>query len=192
MLNRRPGVLPVTEVKMPGQVPPGKPEQPAFTSVRCAVPIWEDGVVVGEPRQANVTEGGIQGRELGIAVGRQIDARVRVAIERVSERERDGGDQIIRVITYVRRACHNAAAYLLYGVLAARRWCCGRCWRGWRSGRRRRRRRRCWHIPGSLDHNWYWPTGLKEANCCIRRIWRLVRIKPKVKQRPRSRIALAF
>jgi hypothetical protein len=85
------------------------------------VKVWEDAVVVGEPRQANVSEGGICSRELGIAVGRQIDARVRVAIERVSEGERDGGYQIIRVIADVRRPRHDIAPYLRYGVMVLRR-----------------------------------------------------------------------
>ena len=34
------------------------------------VPVREDGGVVIEPRQANVGEGGICGRELGVAIGR--------------------------------------------------------------------------------------------------------------------------
>ena len=38
------------------------------------VPVWEDGVVVRSPRQTLVGEGGIGGHELGITVGRQIDA----------------------------------------------------------------------------------------------------------------------
>ena len=33
------------------------------------VPVWEDGVVVGSPRQASVTESRISGHELGITVG---------------------------------------------------------------------------------------------------------------------------
>src|SRR5206468_11002427 len=36
------------------------------------VPVWEDGVVVGGPRQARVAKGAIAGCELRIAVGRQI------------------------------------------------------------------------------------------------------------------------
>ena len=41
----------------------------------CAlvVPVREDGEVVAEPRQANVSPGVIRCRELRIAVGRQID-----------------------------------------------------------------------------------------------------------------------
>jgi hypothetical protein len=34
------------------------------------VPVWEDGVVVGSPRQALVGEGGVRSQELGITVGR--------------------------------------------------------------------------------------------------------------------------
>jgi hypothetical protein len=51
------------------------------------VPVWEDRVVVGEPRQANVSKGCISGRKLGIAVRRQVDARERHVIERVREGE---------------------------------------------------------------------------------------------------------
>jgi hypothetical protein len=49
------------------------------------VPVWEHGVVVSDPRQANVSEGGVRGRELGIAVRRQIDACVSGTIEGVRE-----------------------------------------------------------------------------------------------------------
>jgi hypothetical protein len=34
------------------------------------VPVWEDGVVVGSPRQALVSKGGVHSHELSIAVGR--------------------------------------------------------------------------------------------------------------------------
>ena len=34
------------------------------------VPVWQDGVVVGSPRQALVGEGGVRSQELGITVGR--------------------------------------------------------------------------------------------------------------------------
>ena len=46
--------------------------EPAVDQIQV-VPIRVDGVVVGEPWQALVGEGRIGGRELRIAVGRQID-----------------------------------------------------------------------------------------------------------------------
>ena len=54
------------------------------------VPVWEDAVVVREPWQANVGKGGIRGRELGIAVGRDIDARVGLIVEAVTEWQSNG------------------------------------------------------------------------------------------------------
>ena len=77
------------------------------------VPIWEDRVVVGEPWQALVGEGRIGGRELRIAVGRQIDAGEALVVQGVRERQRDGGYRIIPVIADVGRAWHDAAAYLI-------------------------------------------------------------------------------
>jgi len=43
--------------------------KPAVDQIEV-VPVWEDRVVVGSPRQALVGEGGIRGYELGITVGR--------------------------------------------------------------------------------------------------------------------------
>ena len=43
--------------------------EPAIDQIEV-VPVWEDGVVMGSPRQALVGEGGIRGYELGITVGR--------------------------------------------------------------------------------------------------------------------------
>ena len=102
-------------------------------------PVGEDCSVVATPRQAHV-DGVSRGRgELRIAVGRQVNARERRAIQRVREWQRDGGYQIIRVISNVRRAGDDTASYLRYHVLAdTRRRCCAsrRGWRGcWR---------RCW------------------------------------------------
>jgi hypothetical protein len=73
---------------------------------------------VGEPRQALVGKGRIGGRELGIAIGRQIDRSEALVVQGVRERERDGGDRIIPVIADVGRAWHDAAAYLSYHVRA--------------------------------------------------------------------------
>ena len=63
MLKMRLGAVPLTEVNMPN---------PAVDQIQV-VPVRVDRVVVGGPRQALVGEGRIGGRELGIAVGRQID-----------------------------------------------------------------------------------------------------------------------
>ena len=105
------------------------------------VPVWVDGVVVGGPRQALVGEGGIVSQELGIAVGRQIDARISVPIKTDREGQGYGGDRIIPVIADVHRAWHDTPPDLTDRVLAhascrcrRRRWrsrpaCLGcRCW----------------------------------------------------------------
>ena len=78
------------------------------------IPVREDGVVVGGPRQALVGEGRIGGCELCVAVGRQIDVRECLAVQGERERQRDGGYRIIPVITNVGGARHNASAYLNY------------------------------------------------------------------------------
>src|SRR4029077_6299612 len=81
------------------------------------VPIRVDGVVVGGPWQALVGEGRIGGRELRIAVGRQIDRGEGLIVQRVREGQRDGGDRIIPVIADVGRAWHDAAPYLTDRVM---------------------------------------------------------------------------
>jgi len=118
----------------------GKDAKPGVYQIQV-IPVREDGVVVGEPRQTLVGEGGIRGGELRIAVGRQIQHGKRLIVQCVREWQRNGGYLIIPVIADVRRARHNAAAYLSYHVLrgAGRRWCrrgAGRCRGGWcrRSG----------------------------------------------------------
>jgi len=73
---------------------------------------------MGEPRQANVSKVGSHGRELGIAIGRQIDRSEALVEQRVREWQRNGGDGIIPVIADVGRAWHDAAAYLIYHVQA--------------------------------------------------------------------------
>jgi hypothetical protein len=72
---------------------------------------------VGGPWQALVSEGRIGGCELRIAVGRQIDAGEGLVVQTVREWQRDGGDRIIPVIADVRRAWHDGAPYLSYGVM---------------------------------------------------------------------------
>ena len=73
---------------------------------------------MGEPRQANVSKVGSHGRELGIAIRRQIDRSEALVVQRVREWQRNGGDGIIPVIADVGRAWHDTAAYLIYHVRA--------------------------------------------------------------------------
>ena len=77
---------------------------------------------MGGPRQALVGEGGIVSQELSIAVGRQIDARISIPIEAVRERQRDGRNRVIPVITDVHRAWHDTPADLTDRVLAYASW----------------------------------------------------------------------
>jgi hypothetical protein len=74
---------------------------------------------VGQPRQALVDEGRVRGRELRIAVGRQIDRRERLVVQRVREWQRDRDYPI----TDVKVCCprHDAPTYLRYRVLVAGR-----------------------------------------------------------------------
>jgi hypothetical protein len=121
------------------------------------VPVWEDGEVVGSPGQAGVSKGGIRSHELGITVGRQIDAGESRAVQAIREGQRDGGDRIVPVIADVRRAWYDTAPDLSDRVVAhARCRRCRRCWsgRGCRrrsgSGRSRWRRRRS----SPREHEW--------------------------------------
>ena len=82
------------------------------------VPVREDRVVVGGPWQTLVGEGRVGGRELRVAVGRQIDVREGLVVQRVREGQRDGGYRIIPVIADVGGAWHDAAADLIYHVRA--------------------------------------------------------------------------
>src|SRR5207247_1385171 len=66
--------------------------EPAVDQIQV-VPIWEDGVVVGGPRQADVSEGRIGGHKLRIAVGRQIDAGEALVVQGEREWQCDGGDR---------------------------------------------------------------------------------------------------
>ena len=85
------------------------------------VPIRGDVVVVGCPRQTLIKEGRIRGRELGIAIGRQINARESRGIEGVREGQRDGGYLIVAVIADICGARHDIPAYLSYAVMVLRR-----------------------------------------------------------------------
>src|SRR4030095_9779806 len=85
------------------------------------VPIRVDAVVVSGPRQADVGEGRIGRRELGVAVGRQINAREALIVQRVREWQGNGGHRVISVIADVGCTRHDTAANLTYGVLVAGR-----------------------------------------------------------------------
>ena len=103
----------------------GEDAEPAVDQIQI-IPVWRDVVVVGEPRQTTVGEGRIRGRELRVAVGRQINARKALIVQRVREWQRDGDHRVIPVIADVRRAGHDATTYLAYRVLVP-----------WRTRRRR-------------------------------------------------------
>ena len=145
------------------------------------VPVWQDGVVVVGPRQARVGKGRIGRRELGIAVGGQIDARVSHATEVVREGQRDSRHRIIPVIAYVRGARHNAVADLVYSTTTrhwrrCRRWC--RC--GSRAGRRCGGWRRQRNVTSCLNSNNGRRAGLIVAYRRIGWVGRLIGIKPEV------------
>jgi hypothetical protein len=64
------------------------------------------------PRQAFVSKGGIGSYELGIAIGRQIDTGETLVVQRERERQRDGCNRIIAVITNVGGARHDRTSAL--------------------------------------------------------------------------------
>ena len=90
------------------------------------VPVSEDGIVVGEPRQANVGKVGSRGRELSRPIGRYIDARERRVVQCEWERQWNSGHYIITMIAGVCSAWHDTAPYLTDRVYAAGRCRC-RC-----------------------------------------------------------------
>jgi len=103
---------------------------PAQVVRSLVVPIRQDRVVVGRPRQTDVGKVGSHGRELSITIGRHSDAGEGLVIQAVTERYRDSGYHVVPVIASVGRAWDNAAAYLSDHVLAGAR--CGRCSSRWR------------------------------------------------------------
>ena len=136
------------------------------------------------PRQATVGKRGVRRRELGVAVGRQIDRCEGLAVQGEREGQRKCGDAVVAMIANVRRARHNASASLNYGKTRARY----RCWS--RRSRRRRRwtgcrcrsRRRQRNVPSSLNSNKRRRAGLKIAYRRVRWVRRLIGIKPEVIQ----------
>ena len=89
---------------------------------------------MGQPRQALVDEGRVRGRELRIAVGRQIDRGERLVVQRVREWQRDRDYRIINVKFCC--AWHDTPTNLRDHILVAGRTrrcrtsCCrwSRCW----------------------------------------------------------------
>jgi hypothetical protein len=94
----------------------GEDTEPTVHQIQV-VPVWEDRVVVGGPRQANVAKGRIGSHELSIAVRRQIDVRKGLIVQAVREGQRDGDHPIILVIAGVRRAWHDRVGYLSYVIM---------------------------------------------------------------------------
>jgi len=86
------------------------------------VPVREDRVVMGGPRQALVGEGRVGGHELRIAVGGQVNRGIHLIVQRVREGKRDRCDRIIPVVTDVHRARHDTATYLIDSVLTYASW----------------------------------------------------------------------
>jgi len=73
---------------------------------------------VGEPWQALVGKSRVSGRELRVAIGREIDRGEALVVQRIREGQRDGGYRVVSMITDVGRAWHDAATYLIEHVLA--------------------------------------------------------------------------
>ena len=83
------------------------------------VPVREYRVVMTGPRQrTDIGKSGVGSRELRIAVGRYVDAVKGVVVQGVGERQRNGGYLIVPMIAAIGRPWHDAAAYLIYHVLA--------------------------------------------------------------------------
>ena len=62
------------------------------------VPIGHDGIIVRNPRKTKISPGCIGGRELRVAVGRQINAGKALVVQGEGEWQRHGGNCIICVI----------------------------------------------------------------------------------------------
>ena len=83
------------------------------------IPVGEDGIIVGGPRQrTDIGESRVGSRELRIAVGRHVDAVKGLVVQGVGERQRNGGYLVVSVIAAIDRARHDASAYLSEHVLA--------------------------------------------------------------------------
>ena len=83
------------------------------------VPVKGYRVVMTGPRQrTDIGKSGVGSRELRIAVGRYVDAVKGVVVQGVGERQRNSGYLIVPMIAAIGRPWHDAAAYLIYHVLA--------------------------------------------------------------------------
>ena len=71
---------------------------------------------MGEPWQALVGKSRVSGRELRVAIGRQIDRGEALVVQRIREGQRDGGYRVVSVIADVGGAWDDAAAELIYHV----------------------------------------------------------------------------
>ena len=99
-----------------------KSRAPGLRIGALVIPVREDRVVVGGPWQGtDVGEGRIGSRKLRIAVGRHVDAVKGLVVQRIRERQRNGGYQIVRVIAAIGRSWHDAPADLRDGVVVLRR-----------------------------------------------------------------------
>ena len=72
-------------------------------------------------RQAAVAVDRDIATELHCAVGLHIHSRVGLVVQRIRERQRDGGRAVVAMIASVRRAWHDTAPYLRYVVMVLRR-----------------------------------------------------------------------
>jgi hypothetical protein len=71
------------------------------------------------PRQGtDIGKSRVGSRELRIAVGRHVDAVKGLVVQGIGERQRNGGYHVVPMIAGIGRPCHDAAAYLVYHVLA--------------------------------------------------------------------------
>src|SRR5205823_3200988 len=85
------------------------------------VPVREDGVEVACARQAAVGEDREIAAELQCAVGVHIRSSVGLVVQRVRERQRDGGRAVVAMIAGVYRTRYDTAPYLCYVVMVLRR-----------------------------------------------------------------------
>ena len=111
---------------------PGRAAAQTYVGAQI-IPIREDGVAVACARQASVGEDRGIATELQCTVGVHIRSRVGLIVERIRERQRDGGHAVVAMIADVGRAWHDAPADLSDRISSD-----ARC-----RGRRRRRRGAC-------------------------------------------------
>ena len=74
--------------------------------------------MAGPRQRTDIGKCRVGSRKLRIAIGRYVDAVKGVIVQGVGERQRNGGYHIVPMIAAIGRPCHDAAAYLIYHVLA--------------------------------------------------------------------------